>query len=315
MTAVEDPRQRAGQLCDQARSVRSHARDIQAETRTLAEATAATEERIAATLDQLARQQPHRAGQLQDMGESARRYAARERQRLLRQPGDGTSRQGHDHAPAASRPVPEPGRMPEPAASTTAPDHANDLSIIEERDRIATQVQDTIIRRVFAAGLSLESAAGLTANPEVRSRIEAAVSELDQAIGEIRNAVFQDAQHPDSRRLSQDIMDLGGQPATTASVPISGPVGNARLPLILQIVLSLIGEHATFTSVDITADTSSYSLTIEVIPLAPGESAGERASWLSALQARTVQIGVGVAIQPMPGRIRFICELPVGLVR
>lgn len=232
MAAVQDPRQRAGQLCDQARSVRSRTRDIRAETRVLAEATATTEEQIAATLDQLACQQPHRAGQLRDMGESARRYAARERQWLLHQHG-GEARRGHDHAPAASRPVPEPGHMPEPAARTMTPDHVGSLSIVEERDRIAAQVQETIIRRVFAAGLSLESAAGLTANPEARRRIEAAVSELDQVIREIRDAIFQDAQHPDSRGLSRHIVDLSGQLATTPSVPVSGPVGNARLLLIL----------------------------------------------------------------------------------
>jgi signal transduction histidine kinase len=143
----------------------------------LAEATAATEDQIAATLDQLARQQPHGAGHLRDMGESARRYAARERKWLTRQ--------------SAS--------MPGAEARTTTPGHAGDLCIIRERDRIAAQLRDTIIRRVFAAGLSLESAAGLTANPEARRRIQAAVSELHQVVDEIRNAVFQDARAREPR--------------------------------------------------------------------------------------------------------------------
>jgi hypothetical protein len=127
MTAVEDIKHRARQLCDQARSVTLRALDIQTQTLMLAEATAATEDQIAATLDQLARQQPHRAGHLRDMGESARRYAARERKWLMRQ--------------SAS--------MPEAEARTTTPDHAGDLCIIRERDRIAAQLRDTIIRRVF----------------------------------------------------------------------------------------------------------------------------------------------------------------------
>jgi len=156
MTAVEDARQRAGWLCDQARTVTLRALEVQAQTRVLAEATAATEEQVAATLDQLARQQPHRAGQLQAMGESARRYAARERQRLLHPPGGGT-RRGHDPATAASRPARSPASMPEPAAITRTPDRVDNLSIVEERDRIAAELRDTIICRVFAAGLSLQS--------------------------------------------------------------------------------------------------------------------------------------------------------------
>lgn len=263
----------------------------------LAEAVATTEDQIAATLDQLARQQPDRAAHLRYMAESARRYAAGERMRLMRQPGGG------------------PASMPDAAASTLTPDHAGGLSIIEERDRIAIQLQDIIVRRVFAAGLSLESAAGLATNPEVRGRIEAAVSELDQVIREIRSAVFQDAQHPAIRGLSQDSLDLADQVATTASVRISGQAGSARLLPALRTVLGLIGEHATLVNVDIATSASSCSLTIEAVPLTPGESADERASWLSALRVRAVQIGIGVAIQPMPGGTRFSCQLPVGLGR
>lgn len=208
MAAVEDTRQRAGQLCDQARSARSRALDLRAQARMLGAAAAANEDRIAATLDQLARQQPHRAGYLRDMGKSARVYAVRERERLMGLHGGGTSRRGQDHAVAARRPTPGSASRTEAAASAMTPDHADDLFIIAERDRIAAQLQDTIIRRVFAAGLSLQSAAALTADREVRWRIEAAVSELDQVLCEIRNVVFQDAQHRDGRGLSQDIADL-----------------------------------------------------------------------------------------------------------
>ena len=88
-------------------------------------------------------------------------------------------------------------------------------------------VADTIIRLIFAAGLSLQNAAGLITNPEVRWRIEAAVSELDEVIRETRNVVFQKAQDSDSRGPSQDILDLSAQLATTASVHISGRFGDA----------------------------------------------------------------------------------------
>jgi hypothetical protein len=166
MTAVDDTRRQARQLRDQARSVRSQAQHIRAQTRAVAEATAATQDQIAGTIDRLADQQPHRAERLRGMSESARKYAARERRRLARHPGSGICRCRQDQPPAASQPASGLASTPDAAASTTLPDHSGDPSVIGERDRIAAQLQDTIIRRVFAAGLRRESAAGLTGNPQ-----------------------------------------------------------------------------------------------------------------------------------------------------
>jgi hypothetical protein len=141
-------------------------------------------------------------------------------------------------------------------------------------------------------------------------------------IREIRNAVFQDVRHPHGHRLSQDILDLSGQLATTASVRFSGlvngamPVGdNARLLVILRQLLAVIGEHATPTSVDIAAATGSYNLAIEAAPLSLCAPAAEPASWFASVQASAAQTGIGVAIEPVPGGTRFICQLPVGLGR
>jgi hypothetical protein len=313
MTVVQDTVRRARQLCDLARSVRSQAHEIRAHTRTLVAASAAAEDQFAAAIDRLAELEPHRAEQLRGLSESARGHAARRRRRLAHHAGGGTC----SCAPAASQLAPGPDGTPE-AAIVTSPGHAGGLSVIRERDRIAARLQDTIIRRVFAAGLSLDSAAGLTRDPAVRWRIEAAVGELDQVICEIRNVVFEDVPHRHGRGLSLDILDLTGQLATTASVGLSGPAGgavcaggNARLLLILRQALGLLGEHATPTSIDIVADTSSYSLTIEAAALSPGTPAGGPASWLSSVQAAAAQAGTGVAIQPVPGGTRITCQLPI----
>lgn len=185
---------------------------------------------------------------------------------------------------------------------------------------VAAPLQDTVVRRMFAAGLSLQSAAELSADPEVLFRIESAVTILDQVIREVRNAVFQDARHSRGLTVSRDILDLTRNLATTASVrvgvPADGPgsaYANARLLLTLQLMLSLIGEHATPTSVDVTANISSYNLAIEAVPLVPGAPASECASWLGTIHARVAQTGVGVAMQPVAGGTRFTCELPAVL--
>jgi len=58
------------------------------------------------------------------------------------------------------------------------------------RDRIDDPLQYEVIQGIFAAGLILESTAGLSAAPQVCRRIQEAIGELDEAIREIRNMVF-----------------------------------------------------------------------------------------------------------------------------
>jgi signal transduction histidine kinase len=318
MTAAEETIRVAWKLRDQARSVRSQAQHIRAHTHALVEAAVIAEDRVAAVLGRLAEQRPDRAEQLLGMSESARRHAAGTRRRLAHHPGGGTCRSCRDQAPAASYPAPGPGGTPEAAAVIRTPERAGDLSVIGERDRIAARLQDTVVRRVFAAGLGLHSAAGLTSDPEVRWRIEAAVGELDQVIREIRDTLFQAAQQRHDRSLSQDILGLSRQLATSASVSFSGPVGsaahiggNARLLMILRQLLALIGEHATPTSIEIAAESSSYSLTIDAATLSPGAAAGKPVRWVSGIQAAAAQTGVSVAIQPMSGGTRITCQLPM----
>ena len=113
------------------------------------------------------------------------------------------------------------------AANGTTPDHTAELSLTGERDRIADRLQDMIVRRIFAAGLGLETAAGLTSNPEIHRHIDAAVSELDQVIQDIRTAVFGKAPHPRGPGLNQKIVELTDQLATMASISISGVAASA----------------------------------------------------------------------------------------
>jgi len=64
-----------------------------------------------------------------------------------------------------------------------------DLALVEDRERIAADLHDTVIQRLFATGLGLEASAQL-APPEVADRIAQAVVDLDDTIREIRSAIF-----------------------------------------------------------------------------------------------------------------------------
>jgi len=64
------------------------------------------------------------------------------------------------------------------------------IRLLEDRQRVAVDLQYTVIRRLFALGLSLEGLASRTARPAVRQALSAKVDELDTIIADVRAAVF-----------------------------------------------------------------------------------------------------------------------------
>ena len=70
------------------------------------------------------------------------------------------------------------------------------LLLAQDRDRIAGGMNDLVVNRLFAAGLTLEMALGLMGDHPGAGKVQDAVGELDLAIRDIRNVVF-DLRQPD----------------------------------------------------------------------------------------------------------------------
>jgi len=62
--------------------------------------------------------------------------------------------------------------------------------LIEDHDRIAQGLNTVVVRRLFAAGLDLQAALGLLGDHRAAAKICHAISELDQAVVDLRNTVF-----------------------------------------------------------------------------------------------------------------------------
>jgi hypothetical protein len=62
--------------------------------------------------------------------------------------------------------------------------------LIQDHDRIAQGVNDVVVRRIFAAGLDLQAALGLIGEHRGASKIWHAIDELDQAVRDIRDTIF-----------------------------------------------------------------------------------------------------------------------------
>jgi signal transduction histidine kinase len=88
---------------------------------------------------------------------------------------------------------PPPGRAGDSAEVT--------LRLVQERDRIAGDMNDIVVNRLFSAGLSLETALGVTGDHLGAAKVQEAIDELDLAIRDFRNVLFD---HQVSGRSSCD---------------------------------------------------------------------------------------------------------------
>ncbi|MBE3073393.1 MAG: GAF domain-containing protein [Actinobacteria bacterium] len=82
------------------------------------------------------------------------------------------------------------------------------VAMLEDRDRIARDMHDHVIQRLFATGLSLQSAARLAEHPTVRTRLDEAVDNLDAAIKDIRHTILELHRAKPTRELREEIAEL-----------------------------------------------------------------------------------------------------------
>jgi signal transduction histidine kinase len=141
----------------------------------------------------------------------------------------------------------------------------HELVLIEDRERIARDLHDSIIQRLFATGLSLQGTVRLIhSDPDAAAeRVERAIDELDLTSRHIRSVIFDlEARRPVTGGLRSDILDLVRESAEELSVEprvvFEGPVDTgldaalaADLLATVREALSNVVKHAQASRVDI----------------------------------------------------------------
>jgi PAS domain S-box-containing protein len=85
---------------------------------------------------------------------------------------------------------------------------ATDMAMLRERERIARDLHDMVIQRLFAAGMGLQAVQAQAQPTVVAERIAATIAELDDTIRELRSAIFRLGQQGEQRSLSAQITEL-----------------------------------------------------------------------------------------------------------
>jgi len=176
----------------------------------------------------------------------------------------------------------------------------SEFALVADRERIARDLHDHVIQRLFAVGMSLQAAANSIAERPVLERIEESVEELDATIRDVRGTIFsleiQATQHVEKSARSR-ILDaaslaapaLGFQPRLQFDGPIDTRLPEELVPDVLAVVreaLSNTARHAAATTVQVRVRTEGDQLVIEVIDDGKGAEGRTRSSGLANLRAR-----------------------------
>jgi signal transduction histidine kinase len=131
-------------------------------------------------------------------------------------------------------------------------DRVRVMSVLDDRDRIARDLHDRVIQRIYAVGMSLQGAARMPERDQVVERVSRAVDELDETITQIRSSIFElgDAALPGG--LRQAILhlssELEGTLGSRPEVGFEGAVDNAVPQAVGDHVLAVVREGLTNAS-------------------------------------------------------------------
>lgn len=178
--------------------------------------------------------------------------------------------------------------------------------LFEDRDRIARDMHDHVIQRLFATGMSLQSAARLS-DDKVRARLERAVDDLDAAIKDIRHTIFALHRPVTGRDLASEITAVCRDASVTLGFPpdlrLVGRMNDlpeqleADVLAVLREGLSNVARHAGATSVQVSVRVDG-GVSITVIDDGRGlDPDRSRSSGLENLARRAERRGGALLLQ------------------
>jgi signal transduction histidine kinase len=190
---------------------------------------------------------------------------------------------------------------------------AERMAVFEDRDRIARDLHDLVIQRLYATGMSLQGATSQIVRPEVVDRVGRAVDALDETIREIRSTIFALQTRPAGgsvASLRTRILDVTQEMASALGFAPSLRIDDAADTLVPELIaehmltalreaLSNAARHASAHRVEVTVGVD-HELTLIVRDDGVGIAPKGRRSGLRNLEKRAAALGGSLTASAVP---------------
>jgi signal transduction histidine kinase len=198
------------------------------------------------------------------------------------------------------------------------------IDVLADRDRIAGDLHDHVIQRLFATGMSLQGTVRRITDPEVRRRVTRAVEQLDETVREIRTSIFDlhttgtDGSASLRRRMLDIVDELGAGAEVNPTVRISGAVDTlvpeelaAHATAVLREGLSNAVRHSHAGTIVVTVE-AGVDLVIDIVDDGVGFPPGVARSGLLGIERRAARSGGVLNVTPGPeGGTRLTWRVPL----
>jgi len=197
-------------------------------------------------------------------------------------------------------------------------------AVFGDRDRIARDLHDVVIQRIFAAGLSLQSIQRFTNDAKALERIAMVTEELDGTIREVRRTIHSlSGVSPTKETLNSRILSAIKEKtewlAFSPGVNLSGPLNEDIGVLLSESLLAVISEglsnavrHSGATSIDVSVKVGQGQVKLRISDNGQGFSGPVKRSGLDNLKQRAKTCGGRMALSSVPGGgTRLVWSAPI----
>ncbi|KAB8183925.1 GAF domain-containing protein [Nonomuraea phyllanthi] len=202
---------------------------------------------------------------------------------------------------------------------------AERLGLLEDRDRIAKDLHDVVIQRLFATAMTLMSSVRLMERPEAVKRVQHAIGELDETIRQIRSTIFalqgsgEDASPSLRGRIVELVEGAAGHLGFMPGLRLEGQIDTLvpepvaeHLLAVLREALSNVVRHSRATRASVLLEVGGAELVLEVTDDGVGLGETGRRSGLRNIEERAARLGGTAQLEtPEEGGTRLRWRVPL----
>jgi signal transduction histidine kinase len=201
------------------------------------------------------------------------------------------------------------------------------VAVFEDRDRMARDLHDTVIQRLYAIGLNLQSMAGAAAAAEMTDRLVSVIADIDGTIKQVRSSIYELGLDGDDEGVRASLLKLVRELSPVVGIDVhvtfDGPVDSGIPDNVVEHLLATareavinVGRHARATEASATLSVVDGRCRLQVADNGRGvveAGASEGGLGLINLRRRAEKLQGWLTIEtPEEGGTLLTWEVPVG---